>query len=678
VTESLGCANLVGRWVALLITKFFVDDEVKGIVLKMQQWLAASLVVGSTLCLVAPARAGELSSWRFDPQTNRLEFKTENDVQPQAQLVTEPTRLVIDLPGTTWSRSQVAEALSGSFKTLRITQADDNTTRITVELAPGYTLDPQQIQFRGISPTQWTVQLPQPQSNPGSTVSSSTVPRSTVSSSTVTQAPSPAPSRPTFSAATPSRSAPAAPDSRTVTNPPEAIDNSLTRVDNIRVTGEGVLVQTEGAAPDVKIEPDENDRRVIIVTLRDAQLANDSLNNQRIDVDRYGIRYVSIEQRSRDRVRVRMVVTRESGDWRTANIDGGIGVFPASRRVSPVSASAPSPVVSQAPPQSAPVAQSAEPVTIQGIGFSDNNSQLLIQSDRTPNASGQWQNGLYQVTLSPARLGDGVTTPQIPSSSPLLRARAYQADDQTVVISLFPKAGTVFSGLTTSSGVIALGMGRSTSASASLQLPNNRPTRPGTDPNGAIPLPNVQSGRYVVVLDPGHGGGDPGAIGINGLREAPTALAIAQQVAAILDQQGVQAVLTRSSDVEIELQPRVDLAEQVNATLFVSIHLNAIDMTRPDVNGTTTYYYSSGEDLAQVIQDAAVQGGGLNDRGIHSARFYVLRRTSMPAVLVGGRPKTGRFGVARADGAGDCQWDFAVLAAGESVIWRLPPFIMRS
>jgi N-acetylmuramoyl-L-alanine amidase len=72
----------------------------------------------------------------------------------------------------------------------------------------------------------------------------------------------------------------------------------------------------------------------------------------------------------------------------------------------------------------------------------------------------------------------------------------------------------------------------------------------------------------------------------------------------------------------------------VNATLFVSIHLNAIDMTRPDVNGTTTYYYSSGEDLAQVIQTAAVQGGGLKDRGIHSARFYVLRRTSMPAVLV--------------------------------------------
>jgi N-acetylmuramoyl-L-alanine amidase len=574
--------------------------------------------VGSTLCWVAPARAGELSSWRFDPRTNRLEFTTQSDVQPEAQLVSDPTRLVIDLPGTTWSRSQVAESLSGSFKALYI-QPNGSNTRIIVELAEGYTLDPEQIQFRGISPTQWTVQLPQPQEPP---------------SSTVTQAPRFNSARP--SAQQPQQQSPPTPSEAAPSRHSSAqLDNSLTQVSGIRVTGEGVLVETAGAEPDVRIEPDENDRRVIIVTLRDAQLAREDLNEQRIDVDRYGIRYVSIEQRSRDRVRVRMVVTRESGEWRTAVIDGGIGVFPASRRVLPVSASTPSPVVRQAPPSSVAAAQSDEPATIQGIGFNENNSQLLIQSDRTPNASGQWQNGLYQVTLSPARLGDGVTTPQIPSDSPLLRARAYQADEETVVISLFPRSGTVFSGLTSvSSDVIALGMGRSSSATASLQLPNNRPANPGRDPNGAIPLPSVQNGRYVVVIDPGHGGRDPGAIGIDGLRESPAALAIAQQVAAILDQQGVQAVLTRNSDTEVELQPRVDLAEQVNATLFVSIHLNAIDMTRPDVNGTSTYYYSSGADLAQTIQDAAVQAGGLKDRGIHSARFYVLRRTSMPAVLV--------------------------------------------
>jgi N-acetylmuramoyl-L-alanine amidase len=581
-------------------------------------WLAAGLIVGSTLCWVSPVRAGELSSWRFDPRTNRLEFTTQTDVQPEAQLVSDPTRLVIDLPGTTWSRSPVSESLSGSFKALYI-QPNGSDTRIIVELAEGYTLDPQQIQFRGISPTQWTVQLPQPQAPQ-------------TADSTVTQAPRPslnsARQSPPAAPATPARTA-ATPEAPPSTHSSSQLDNSLTQVNGIRVTGEGVLVETAGAQPDVRIEPDENDRRVIIVTLRDAQLARADLDEHRIEVDRYGIRYVSIEQRSRDRVRVRMVVTRASGEWRTAVIDGGIGVFPASRRVLPVSAAAPSAVVRQAPPQSVTAADSDEPATIEGIGFNDNNSQLLIQSDGMPNASGQWQNGLYQITLAPARLGDGVSVPQIPSNSPLLRARVYQADDQTVVVSLHPRAGTVFNGLSAvGSDVIALGMGRS--SSASLQ----RPDRPGRTPDAAVPLPSVQNGRYVVVIDPGHGGRDPGAIGIDGLREAPGALAIGQQVAAILEQQGVQAVLTRNSDVEIDLQPRVDIAEQVNATLFVSIHLNAIDMTRPDVNGTSTYYYSSGADLAQVIQDAAVQAGGLKDRGIHSARFYVLRRTSMPAVLV--------------------------------------------
>ena len=92
--------------------------------------------------------------------------------------------------------------------------------------------------------------------------------------------------------------------------------------------------------------------------------------------------------------------------------------------------------------------------------------------------------------------------------------------------------------------------------------------------------------------------------------------------------------MTRTSNVDVELEPRVAMAEQANASLFVSIHANAIDMSRPEVNGTSTYYFSSGESLAQVVQDSIVQALGMKDRGIHSARFYVLRKTSMPAILV--------------------------------------------
>jgi N-acetylmuramoyl-L-alanine amidase len=141
-------------------------------------------------------------------------------------------------------------------------------------------------------------------------------------------------------------------------------------------------------------------------------------------------------------------------------------------------------------------------------------------------------------------------------------------------------------------------------------------------------------GQLVVVIDPGHGGADVGAVGIGGIREADIVLPISHQVAALLQQQGVYVVMTRSDDREVELEPRVQLAERANATLFVSIHANSISMDRPDVNGVETYYYSSGQGLAQVIQNSIVNSLGMNDRGARQARFYVLRRTSMPAVLV--------------------------------------------
>ncbi len=611
-------------------------------------WLAAGLV-GSMLCLVAPVRAGELSSWRFDSSNNRLEFNTETGVQPRAQLVTGPTRLVIDLPGTTLRRSQVLEALSGgSFKNLRVNQYDENTARIEVELTPGYTIDPEQIQFRGISPTQWTVQLPQPKLE------------ADTSRTAITQAPVPeASTRPAFSSATarstqpatlPSRTAP--PIARAVqqTAPPaitsattsaatSAEDSSMTQVEAVRMTGGGLLVQTRGATPDIKLEPGDNDSRFVTLTIRNAQLANPELNNQRIAVNQFDVRDVEIEQRSRNRVRIKFQVTRASGEWRATNISGGIAVQPASRRVIPTTAALISPraaMVSQTPPAT-PTATAEEPATIQKIGLNDTNSQLLIQSDRPVSANGQWKNGLYEVTLSPARLGSGVTVPPVSSDSPLLRARVYQADDQTVIISMHPRTGTLFSGLTTvSSNVVGLGIGRSPTAStaSTLRLPNTRPLSPGRDPNSSAPLPSIQNGRTLVIIDPGHGGSDPGAVGIGNIHEADVVLEIAQQVASILEQQGVQATLTRTSDVDVELEPRVAMAEQANASLFVSIHANAIDMSRPEINGTSTYYFSSGEGLAQVVQNSIVQGLGMQDRGIHSARFYVLRKTSMPAILV--------------------------------------------
>jgi N-acetylmuramoyl-L-alanine amidase len=165
------------------------------------------------------------------------------------------------------------------------------------------------------------------------------------------------------------------------------------------------------------------------------------------------------------------------------------------------------------------------------------------------------------------------------------------------------------------------------------QVPQRPTPQPTPQPTPTTPLP-VPNSRSLVVIDPGHGGRDPGAVGIGGLREKDVVLSVSQQVAAMLEQQGVQTRMTRSDDRELDLAPRVAIAERANADLFVSIHANAISMSRPDVNGVETYYYSSGRSLAQSIQSNLVSATGMRDRGVKQARFYVLTRTTMPSVLV--------------------------------------------
>ncbi len=123
-------------------------------------WVLSS--VAAVLLLPSAVQASSLQDWRFDVRQNRLEFSTDEDVQPTAQLVSNPTRLVIDLPGTKLKRPKVSESFAGTVQTLRIGQFDAQTTRLVIELAPGYVLDPALVKVRRQSPTRWSVQLPTP------------------------------------------------------------------------------------------------------------------------------------------------------------------------------------------------------------------------------------------------------------------------------------------------------------------------------------------------------------------------------------------------------------------------------------------------------------------------------------------------------------------------------------
>lgn len=148
----------------------------------------------------------------------------------------------------------------------------------------------------------------------------------------------------------------------------------------------------------------------------------------------------------------------------------------------------------------------------------------------------------------------------------------------------------------------------------------------------------------VIVLDPGHGGSDPGAIGLNGTPEKTVTLAVAQRVKALLEKAGAKVIMTRQADRDVfgagataveELGARTMVANGIKADIFLSIHANAFG--NRSVGGSSTHYYlKSRYDrlLAENLQAGVVNAVGLTDRGAQLANFYVVKRTLMPAALV--------------------------------------------
>jgi N-acetylmuramoyl-L-alanine amidase len=110
-------------------------------------------------------------------------------------------------------------------------------------------------------------------------------------------------------------------------------------------------------------------------------------------------------------------------------------------------------------------------------------------------------------------------------------------------------------------------------------------------------------------------------------------LQVAQFLGQILAQKGYRVVFTRDDDRFIPLQGRVDIAEQVNASVFVSIHHNASENTETD--GLQTYYIrDNSRALARIVHRNLISRVGQPDRGLRTARYYVIRKTTMPAILV--------------------------------------------
>lgn len=163
---------------------------------------------------------------------------------------------------------------------------------------------------------------------------------------------------------------------------------------------------------------------------------------------------------------------------------------------------------------------------------------------------------------------------------------------------------------------------------------------------GRIIPPYLLAG-VTVVLDPGHGGKDSGAIGATGSYEKNNTLPTALYVADLLRQAGAKVVLTRSSDsapsgtayTELkDLQTRVEIANQNKADIYVSIHNDSF--SNPEAGGVSTYISADNPEtekakaLATAVQKEVIKQVGLQDRKVKSANFYVIKNTNMPAILI--------------------------------------------
>jgi len=191
-------------------------------------------------------------------------------------------------------------------------------------------------------------------------------------------------------------------------------------------------------------------------------------------------------------------------------------------------------------------------------------------------------------------------------------------------------------------------------------------------------LERIRRGTLKIVIDPGHGGKDPGAVGWQGLKEKDVVLDIAKRLERILERRGYQVRLTRSRDIFISLEERTKRATEWGADLFISIHANASPsrsahgfevwatraLTHEDFAETQrkenhrilfsqlnmerhnralektleelcySYKYAQSQELAEAVCKSCTLSKSQKNRGVKQSGFFVLRNTLVPSVLV--------------------------------------------
>ncbi|MDJ0556717.1 MAG: N-acetylmuramoyl-L-alanine amidase [Microcoleaceae cyanobacterium MO_207.B10] len=543
-------------------------------------WLLSSLF--SVFLLSSTAEAASLKSWNFDTNRNLLNFTTSGKVKPTVELKLNPTRLIINLPETSFSNSIVNQINKPEIKSIQVQQASNNTT-IEIELKSGYMIDPQQVQFHNIYPGRWNVELP-----PLELIKNHSLAR------------------------------------QQINNLPDKVI-----LEDIQVISDGLLINTSGGKPEIIVNESPTSNYIYI----DIKGCSVSSNFTKLDklIHQHGIGRIVVNKidESIPSMRIMLQKINPNINWKISLNEAG-GILVSSKNIE------------QQLPKLAASDYNYKLTTIESIELINDGAEILIKANQPITSyRSKWDmfSGAYQIIIPAAKLGSKITPPRLYSNTSVLWIYSKQKENNQVVIMIKPTANIQLQKpIQLSHKFLSLKLKKLNEnfAAPSQTTASTNNSRPLILPRENSPNSNYTplNQRVVVAIDPGHGGADPGAVGIDGLREKDVVLPISKQVADKLKEKGIEVVFTRSNDLEVDLAPRVDLAERINATLFVSIHANAISMSRPDVNGIETYYYQTGAALATTIHNSLLAATGGPDRQVRSARFYVLRKTSMPAVLV--------------------------------------------
>ncbi len=147
--------------------------------------------------------------------------------------------------------------------------------------------------------------------------------------------------------------------------------------------------------------------------------------------------------------------------------------------------------------------------------------------------------------------------------------------------------------------------------------------------------------RYLIALDPGHGGFDMGATS-NQVEEKKLTLHTAVLVRNHLSRMGYRVILTRSRDIFLPLEERTSIANRTKSHLLVSLHYNAFKS--PHATGIEVYYYGKGSKwkcinskrLAEAVLSRMLSHTGAASRGVKCGNFHIVRESNMPAILIEG------------------------------------------